>query len=67
MAMKVIFMHLWNRRTTVFGYLQVILGVLAVSDGIFSPTTLKWVILSNAVLLACLGHYNNLALKRAQQ
>lgn len=50
---------LWSRRTTTFGYLQVILGVLVVSDGIFSAGALKWIVLSNAILLACLGHYNN--------
>ena len=62
--MKKALQYLWRRRTTAFGYAQVILGVLVVSDGIFSLETLKWIVLANALLLACLGHFNNLQLKR---
>ena len=56
---------LWNARTTVFGYLQVILGVLAATDGIFGSKALKIIILSNGILTACLGHYNNLKIRQA--
>lgn len=64
--MKEILGYIWNRRTTVFGYLQVILGVLAVSDGVIGPSALKWIILFNAIILAVLGHYNNSNMKQAQ-
>lgn len=57
--MKEVLLYLWGRRTTVFGYIVVILGVLAVSDKVFSPETLKWVVLANGLFGACLGHYNN--------
>lgn len=56
---------LWNARTTVFGYAQVILGVLAATDGIFGSKALKIIILSNGILTACLGHYNNLRIRQA--
>lgn len=57
--------YLWSIRTTAFGYFQVVLGVLAVSDGVFSVHTLKVIILANAMLLAILGHYNNHQIKKA--
>lgn len=57
--------YLWDRRTTVFGYAQVVLGVLAVSDGIFSPGVFKWVVLGNGLLTALLGHYNNRQARQA--
>jgi hypothetical protein len=57
--MKQVLIYLWDRRTTAFGYTQVIIGVLAVSDGIFPPSFLKYLVLFDAILLACLGHYNN--------
>jgi hypothetical protein len=57
--MKKALQYLWRRRTTTFGYIQVTLGVLVVSDGIFSPEFLKGIILANAMVLAWLGHYNN--------
>jgi hypothetical protein len=56
---KTIVNYLWSRRTTAFGYFIVVLGVLAASDGIFSPAALKFIILANGVVMACLGHYNN--------
>lgn len=59
--------YLWSRRTTVFGYFVVILGVLAVSDGIFSPQQLKWIVLLNGIIVACMGHYNNDQLKKNGQ
>jgi hypothetical protein len=57
--------YLWSVRTTAFGYIQVVLGVLAASD-ILPPPALKYVMLANAMLLAILGHYNNLRLRQAQ-
>lgn len=56
---------IWNRRTTTFGYLVVVIGVLAVSDGIFSPRTLKWIILVNGIVGACIGHYNQSQINKA--
>lgn len=61
--MNTIITYLWSRRTTAFGYFIVILGVLAASDGIFSPAALKFIILGNGIVMACLGHYNNLRAK----
>lgn len=62
---KQVLLFLWNSRTTVFGYIQVIIGVLAASDGVFGPKALKIVILTNGILTAVLGHYNNLKLRQA--
>jgi hypothetical protein len=55
--------YVWNVRTTAFGYIQVVLGVLAASD-VLPPPALKYVILANAMALAILGHYNNLKLRQ---
>lgn len=55
---------LWRRRTTVFGYIQTTIGVLAVSDGIFSPHVLKYILLANGLLTAWLGHFNQSRLKK---
>lgn len=63
--MKKVLQFLWNSRTTAFGYIQVIVGVLAATDGIFTPKALKFVILTNGILTACLGHYNNLKIRQA--
>jgi hypothetical protein len=63
--MKDVLRYLWKRRTTAFGYIQVILGALVTADGIFSTQALKWIILLNALLLAVLGHYNNRQQKQA--
>lgn len=63
--MKAVLLFLWNSRTTAFGYIQVVLGVLAASDGLFSVQVLKWIILINGILTACLGHYNNLRIRQA--
>lgn len=63
--MNEILTYLWNVRTTAFGYIQVVLGVLAASD-VLPPVALKWVVLINAMLLAVLGHYNNLKLRQQQ-
>jgi hypothetical protein len=56
---KDILSYLWNRRTTVLGYMQIILGVIVVSEGLFSDQSLKWFVLCNGILTAVLGHYNN--------
>lgn len=56
--------YLWSRRTTAWGYIVIILGVLATSDGIFSPLVLKCLILANGVVTACIGHYNNSQIKK---
>jgi hypothetical protein len=60
-------LFLWNSRTTALGYLVVVLGVLAATDGIFSPRTLKVLLLANGIVTACLGHYNNLKIRQANQ
>jgi len=61
------FARLWRARTTLFGYFGVILGVIATTDGLFSPKALKWIILINGILTACLGHYNNLRIRQAER
>jgi hypothetical protein len=50
---------LWERRTTVFGYIQVILGYMVATQGLFGPDTIKWLLFFNGLLTAVLGHYNN--------
>lgn len=57
--MKKAFRYLWRRRTTAFGYIVISLGVIASSDGIFSAQAMKYILLVNGILTACLGHYNN--------
>lgn len=57
--------YLWSRKTTAFGYVQVGLGVLAATDGLFSMHTTKWLILINGLVTAAIGHYNNLRLRQA--
>lgn len=51
--------YIWSRRTTTFGYAQVCVSVLAASSGVFEPETLKYILLTNALLTALLGHYNH--------
>ena len=63
--MKTILQFIWNSRTTALGYFVIVLGVLAATDGMFSPKTLKWILLVNGILTACLGHYNNLRIRQA--
>ena len=64
--MKQLLIFLWKARLTVYGYLQVVLGVLAATDGIFAPRTLRLIILGNGILTACLGHYNSLKTRQAE-
>lgn len=56
--------YLWSRKTTAFGYVQVGLGVLAATDGLFTIKTTKWLILINGLVTAAIGHYNNSQLKK---
>lgn len=58
--------YLWERRTTVLGYVQIILGVLATSQDMLSEGALKWVVLINGIVTAVLGHYNNSKIKALQ-
>lgn len=57
--------YTWSRRTTVFGYIVISLGVIASSDGIFSAQTMKYILLTNGILTACLGHFNQSQIKKA--
>lgn len=57
--------YLWSRRTTVQGYVVVILGSLATSQGLFSARTLAWIVLINGMLQASVGHYNQRQINRA--
>jgi len=65
--MKELLMMLWKSRTTVFGYIQVTLGVIATTDGLLAPRSLKWILLGNGILTACLGHYNNLRIRQGER
>lgn len=56
--------YLWSRKTTAFGYVQVLLGVLASTDGVFPPNWLKYIMLANGLATAGIGHYNNSQLKK---
>lgn len=56
--------YLWENRTKVSGYAVVILGVLATSSNVLPPGLLKWIILTNGVVVACIGHYNDMQQKR---
>lgn len=56
-------LYVWSRKTTAFGYCVTVLGVLATSN-VFPPTWLKYLLLANGLLTACIGHYNNAQLKR---
>lgn len=50
--------YLWERRTTVLGYVVTTLGIMATSD-LFTPTAIKWMLLINGIITGSLGHYNN--------
>lgn len=58
--------YLWERRTTVLGYIQIVLGVIVTSQGMFSDDTLRWFVLANGIVTAVLGHYNNSKIKALQ-
>ena len=55
--------YVWARKTTAFGYFVTVLGVVATSD-VFPARLLKYLLLANGILTACIGHYNNSQLKR---
>lgn len=63
--MESIFRYLWDNRTTVLGYVGIVLGVLATAQDLLSDTALKWVLLINGIVTAVLGHYNNSRLRAA--
>lgn len=61
---------IWDNRTKVLGYLQVVIGALAVADPVIlaqllGPHGLKWVLLANGLLTAAVGHHNTLLAKRS--
>ena len=64
--MKELLLYLWGHRTTVLGYLQIILGVLVTSQDMLSEPALKWIVLINGIVTAILGHYNNSKIKALQ-
>lgn len=55
--------YLWDNRTTVLGYVQVILGVWILADDVFSESVIKLFVLVNGTVTAVLGHYNNARIK----
>lgn len=57
--------YLWNRRTTVFGYIQTALGFMVATQGMFSEGVLRWLVFSNGLLTVLIGHYNNSQLKQS--
>jgi hypothetical protein len=57
--LKQIFLFLWNHRTKVLGLTQVTLGVFATADGVFSPHTLKLIILGSGLATAYVGFFNS--------
>lgn len=55
---------IWQHRTKILGYLQVAIGALAVADAgmvaeALGKDGLRWVMLTNGVLTAIVGHYNS--------
>lgn len=56
--LQTILAYLWDRRTTVLGYVVTALGIMATSE-LFTATQVKWFLLINGILTAILGHYNN--------
>lgn len=61
---------LWRHRTKLIGYLSVVIGALAVADqalvkAALGEDGLRWVLLSNGLLTALVGHANTMAAKRA--
>lgn len=58
--------YLWERRTTVLGYVVLVLGVLASSNK-FSKDTIEWFLLINGIVTAVLGHYNNSKIQVAKR
>lgn len=61
--MVTVLQYLWANRTTVLGYVQVILGVWILADNVFSEDTIKLFVLVNGTVTAVLGHYNNARIK----
>lgn len=61
--MRAFFQYLWDNRTTTFGFIQSVVALLLVIDGIVPAEQTKWVVLANGVLLIALGRYNNHTLK----
>lgn len=57
---------IWGRRTTVLGYVVVVLGVLATSNK-FAPETVEWFVLIIGVVTAVLGHHNQSQVKAAER
>lgn len=58
---------LWCHRTKVLGFTQVTLGVLATADGIFSPLTLKCIILASGIATAWVGFFNSSKARKPEQ
>lgn len=58
-------LFLWCHRTKVLGFTQVTLGVLATADGIFSPLTLKCIILASGIATAWVGFFNTSKARKA--
>lgn len=63
MTLKDWYVFAWDRRTTIYGYLVSLMGVLAASD-VLSPKAIKYVLLVSGVLTAGLGHFNNARIKQ---
>ena len=61
--LQTILKYLWERRTTVFGYVQIALGYMVATQGLFGDDTMKWLLFLNGLLTALLGHYNNVQIK----
>jgi hypothetical protein len=56
--------YLWANRTTAFGYVQVALGFMVATQGLFEENTMKWLLFFNGLLTALLGHYNNAQIRK---
>lgn len=65
--MKAAFSWLWDKRTRVFGFIQVTIAYFAAAEGIFSPQALKAYLFVNGLLTVWLGFFNANKLKTEQQ
>ena len=59
-----VFSVLWDHRTKMLGFIQVTLGVLSTTDGLFTPLAVKCILLGSGISTAWLGFFNSSRLPR---
>jgi len=66
MSMKDAWCYLWQRRTTVLGYLITVAG-LATAGHLIPHPYADWLSILTGSAVSALGHYNNAKIKRQEQ